>query len=70
MKALEAHKPLEAMRQLATERLSEGSTREQIRNELEQLRRQLQAESREADEDIVLEVLDLIEGWCSPHMTI
>jgi hypothetical protein len=70
MHALKAPQPLEAMRQLARDRLSQGSTRKEIREELEQLRVRLQAEDREADEDVVLDALDLVTGWCSPHMTI
>ena len=38
--------------------------------ELEAFREVLRAEGRETDEDAVLEVMDFLVGWCSPHMDL
>jgi DNA-binding MarR family transcriptional regulator len=53
-------------------RLLRGSkrSREEILEELEEFRSFLRAAKREQDEDIVLEVMDFLVGWSSPHMRI
>jgi hypothetical protein len=30
----------------------------------------LRVQGKEREEDLLLEVMDFIEGWCSPHMKI
>ena len=37
---------------------------------LERFRQQLHTQDREADEDKVLDVMDRLVGWCSPHTTL
>lgn len=49
---------------------NEGIARERLQEQLEALRARLRHEQREEDEDAVLEVLDFLTGWSSPHMTI
>jgi len=44
-----------------------GYEKEDVLNEFEALRNDL---SNEAEEDIILDVMDFITGWCSPHMRI
>jgi hypothetical protein len=41
--------------------------RDAIQRKLELFRETLRGADREADDDIVLEVMDFIAGWCSPH---
>jgi hypothetical protein len=50
--------------------LSQGQDRDAIYSELEGLRVALQAAGRESEEDAVLEVMDFLTGWCSPHARI
>ena len=66
--ALKSPQALLDMRMLLLNKLDKGSTREELVELLERLRLQLQAADRDADEDIVLEALDLLTGWCSEHM--
>ncbi|MEO5965069.1 MAG: hypothetical protein ABIR11_06355 [Candidatus Limnocylindrales bacterium] len=49
--------------------LASGMTREDVISDLERLR----AEVREDDpqhEDVILDVLDAVVGWSSPHMAL
>ncbi len=45
-----------------------GASREQLMAQLERLRADLRGVDREQDDDLVLEVMDFVSGWCSPHM--
>jgi hypothetical protein len=56
----------EGLRRAAEHELQEGTPREQVISQLEQLRAELRQRGREDDEDVVLEVLDFVTGWCSP----
>lgn len=47
-----------------------GRSREDIMEELEEFRDILRDEDRDSDEDIVLEVMDFLVGWASPHVRI
>jgi len=47
-----------------------GKTRQDILAELEALRNVLREQGRDADEDVVLEVMDFLVGWSSPHMSM
>ena len=44
-----------------------GSTAEEVVHALEQLRSSVTSES---DEDRVLELLDVVRGFCSPHLKL
>jgi hypothetical protein len=68
--ALKSPQPLSVLRDLIQDRLSQGQRLQDVQDELERLRARLVAEQRDADEDVVLEALDLLVGWCSPHMRI
>jgi hypothetical protein len=67
---LVGEEPLRHMRETAKRRLAAGSQRVELQEELEELRLELRREGREADEDVVLEALDMLTGWCSPHTAI
>ena len=67
---VENARPLSEVRQLLVAWAEAGASREAIRSVLHQVRAQLQAAGREAEEDRVLEAMDLVEGWVSPHLKI
>jgi hypothetical protein len=64
--ALDAEEPLVALRSTVADELREhGDDRRRVLNDLEELRLVLREEGR--DEDVVLDVMDFVTGWCSPH---
>lgn len=68
--AVRSPNALDSLRSSVDRQLRAGATREQILSELEELRAALRRDDREADEDIVLEVMDFVTGWCSPHVRL
>jgi hypothetical protein len=68
--ALRAGDPLHQLRAVAIEHLSAGMGRQELLDALEGVRADLRSQGREADEDMVMEVMDFLVGWCSPHMRI
>jgi len=66
--ALASEKPLERLRRTVERELEAVVRREQLLAQLEDLRADLRASSREDDEDVVLEVMDFLTGWFSPHV--
>lgn len=46
--------------------VEQGESKENILYELEKLRQIVD----DAQEDVILEVMDFLTGWCSPHMRI
>ncbi|NWJ48691.1 MAG: hypothetical protein HXX08_22755 [Chloroflexi bacterium] len=62
--------PQSSMREKVRELLSKGHKKEEILEELELLRADLQSRNMEQEEDIVLEIMDYLVGWCSPHMKL
>lgn len=67
---VETARPLSEIRELLLAWAEAGASREQIRFALNDVRSQLQAAGREAEEDRVLEALDVVEGWVSPHLKL
>jgi hypothetical protein len=68
--ALQSEAPFEDLRQLALMLASEGHTPPSVLQQLEQARTLLHVQQREQDEDVVLNVMDCIVGWCSTHMAL
>jgi hypothetical protein len=64
--SLECDNPLEELRQVVQQVILDNTEREVVLSELESIRGQL----NEDKEDIVLEVMDFICGFCSPHIRI
>lgn len=62
--------PLADVRELLLSWIDAGASREEIRSVLNDIRSEFQAAGREDEEDRVLEVLDIVEGWVSPHLKI
>ncbi len=65
--ALADSKPLEQMRSLVRQWQSRGERQSAIIDRLEHARLALHAADRDQDEDLIIEVIDFIVGWCSPH---
>jgi hypothetical protein len=69
--ALAADQPLLALRDaVATEIHDHGTPREEVTAALEREMLELRAAGRDAEEDVVTDVLDFVVGWSSPHMRI
>ncbi|MBA2447479.1 MAG: hypothetical protein H0V51_05580 [Chloroflexi bacterium] len=68
--ALRSEQPRECLTAVVRDLVTKGGHREAILIELEDLRRILQVEGRDGDEDVVLEVMDFLVGFCSPQMRI
>jgi hypothetical protein len=50
--------------------LRTGRTHDEVLADFEAVRSQLRDAGRKADEDAVVDVMDFIVGWCSPHMKL
>jgi hypothetical protein len=68
--ALRAGDALHQLRAVAIEYLSSGMGRQELLDALEGVRAALRSQGREADEDTVLELMDVVADYCSPHMKI
>jgi hypothetical protein len=68
--SLHAEEPLHELRSLALRLSSQGFDQAALVEKFEGMREQLRREDREADEDVVMDVLDPLTGWCSPHMQL
>jgi hypothetical protein len=68
--ALRSAEPVERLRSLALRLASEGYDRDAIIDVFEKARQQLRSDDRESDEDAVMDVMDFVVGWCSPHMKL
>ena len=69
-KALHASDPVGELRRLAQQLLDQGSKLSVVRDQFEQVRQELREAAREEDEDAVMDVLDFLTGWCSPHVRL
>jgi hypothetical protein len=68
--ALRSSEPVNELRNLVLRLLTDGRTREAILELLESARQQLRQANCETDEDVVMDVMDFLVGWCSPHMKL
>jgi hypothetical protein len=68
--ALHAKEPVHELRSLALRLSAQGCDKTTLVDKFEQVRQQLRQDDREADEDAVMDVLDFLTGWCSPHMKL
>ena len=68
--ALSSSEPVNGLRNWVLQLLADGQTREAIRGLLKRTRPQLRQADRETDEDAVMDVMDFLVGWCSPHMKL
>lgn len=58
------------LRKLAQGMLDAGKGPNAVLSAFEQARQFLREAGREADEDAVMDVMDFLSGWCSPHMAL
>ena len=65
--ALQHHRSMGELRAIIEGLLNEGYDKDRILNEFELFREDLEDDSYE---DVVLDVMDFLTGWCSPHMLI
>ena len=68
--ALRSPEPYENLRTAAATYFAEGRTETAVYSLFEAARAQLRLEGREAEEDVVMEVMDCLVGWCSPHQEL
>lgn len=68
--ALRGSKPLDDLRSLIKNLLSQGRSAESILTSFEQSRQQLRVAGQEADEDVLMEAMDFLTGRCSPQMKL
>ena len=68
--ALQPNEPIQALRNLAQQLLADGQTSEAVLELFEHARQQLRQADRETEEEAVMDVMDFLVGWCSPHMKL
>jgi hypothetical protein len=68
--ALTSSEPVTELRNLVLHLHADGQTHEAILALLEDTRRELRRANRESAEDAVMDVMDFLVGWCSPHMKL
>ena len=64
--ALRATSVLPTLREVFSRELAAGTSRDSLIALSEDLRIHLRADNREDDEDAILEVMDMLVGWCGP----
>ena len=68
--ALHTAGPVTRMRALVRDELENGVPRREVLGQLESLRLELRGSDQAAEEDAVLDVMDFVSGWSSPHMKL
>jgi hypothetical protein len=68
--ALHSPEPLLRMRDLVRNELEHGVSRSEVLGQLESLRIELRGSGRAEEEDVVLDVMDFVSGWASPHVRL
>lgn len=68
--ALLSPEPLLQMRDLVRNELEHGVSRSEVLGQLESLRIELRGSERVEEEDVVLDVMDFVSGWASPHVRL
>jgi hypothetical protein len=61
---------LELRNLVAAELRVNPESREDLLRELERIRMEFREAGHADLEDVVLEVMDFVTGWCSPHMRV
>jgi hypothetical protein len=68
--ALDSSEPVLKVCDLARSELEHGVSRSEVLGQLESLRIELRGGGRSSQEDVVLDVMDFVSGWSSPHMQL
>lgn len=69
-RALRSTEPVNELRALVLGLMAEGHSQDAILQFFEGAREELRKADRDADEDAVMDVMDFLVGWCSPHMKL
>ena len=69
-KALSALEPVAALRTLVFELSAEGFDKATILQIFEAQQQRRRSANRETDADAIMDVMDFLVGWCSPHMKL
>jgi len=64
--AMQTNTPALALRHLLSSRLRSGEERAALQQDLEALRTMVDS----ASEDVILEALDFLAGWCQPDLKV
>ena len=59
-----------ALREIVVSLFDAGVTQESLLDGLKHLRKEFREAGDDEAEDAILEVMDYVVGWCSPHMRI
>ena len=62
--------PHERLAAIAIELSSDGLGQDEILQIFESFRAELRLADRKTDEDVLMDVMDRICGWCSPHVRL
>jgi hypothetical protein len=68
--ALQSEDPYVALRSTVKELLDQGYGRKAVLSVLEEFRESLQMENREREEELILDIMDDLVGWTSPHLAL
>ena len=68
--ALRSPEPIPKLRSVVADLFSRGMDKAAVLAMFEDSRQELRQAGREADEDAVMDVMDFLIGWCSPHMKL
>ena len=69
-RALRSPEPMNGLRSLAQELLSQGKDKNAVVAVFESARQALREAGREGGEGAVMDVMDFLVGWCRPHMKV
>lgn len=69
-RALNSAAPHDTLRSVVLKLVLDGSERSELLKSLGEYRSLQKSVLSEAEDDIILEVMDYLAGWCSPHMKI
>jgi hypothetical protein len=68
--ALRSDRPKLALRSAIQQLVERGYSRQNLLEILEEVRERLRLEGKEDAEDVVLDVMDALDGWVAPHAVI
>jgi hypothetical protein len=68
--AFQSSEPFQQLRSLVLKLLDEGHDRSSVVERFEEARQHFRKADRESEEDVVMDVLDCLVGWCSPQMRL
>lgn len=68
--SFDSPEPLWELRGVARTLLAQGYDRQALTSELEQFMNSLEAAGREADWEVVYQLLGCFAGWCLPHLVL